>query len=972
MVSLPSWKRGAAQVRAARDVVRMVLDDPAILRQVAGSMFAGSTADAGSDIPPPPAFEGFSAVASAEKTVAGSVEQVMQTLLRLDRLPEWVAMHVSWPADPPEAAEPGAVFAQQVSIMGIPADVRWTVADVTPTSVSLRGTGPMGIKVGFELGVVASADGSTVRFDAGMDGQPLRGPLGASIVRTLKTELASSLDALEHLMAGGAAARPVLHHATGVTVPANTPVLVGVGQFVGREPNADLDPASMAVRALREAEKDAGVKGLLESADTVLAVPSASWTYADAAALVAQAVGVSPERTVASSPFGGDGAQLLVNHAAQLIVDGQSRVALVVGAEAGATLAQLRAAGTSPSWPVQAADVTPDEVIGIDKTPNNQAETTVGLGAPIFMYALMETAVRRKAGRSPAEHQAFLGELWSRYSRVAAANPYAWSPTALEPNDIAEPSASNRMVSSPYTKLLCANLQVDLATGLVLCSAGAAEAAGIPQDKWVFLHAGASAHDEWFVTERADFATSPAIKALGDAALAHADLDISDIGHVDLYSCFPSAVQIGADALGLRVDDPERPLTVTGGLTFAGGPGNNYGSHAVASLVPRLRAEPESFGLSTSLGWYATKHALGIYSATPPESSFRHLHPAVDHPPARPVRTAYDGRCVVEAYTVPWTREGTPEALVISALAPSGERILLRSTDSVLVDEFLTADPLGWTLVVAGGSVSVVDRTAAALPAPPEPPVLVERRGPVAVITLNRPEVRNAIDARTAALLERAVDAFEADPAVRVGILTGAGDVFCSGMDLKAAARGELPYGEHRGLLGLTEKPPTKPLIAAVNGAALAGGCELALACDLIVAAEDVHFGIPEPKRGLVAAAGGVLRLAERLPRNVAMELAVTGDPMTAGRLAELGLVNRLAPRDKVVDVAIELAERIAANAPMSVDISRRIVREHADWTVGEAFAKQAELAAPAVASQDATEGVLAFNEKRDPVWKGV
>ncbi|MDP2775921.1 MAG: enoyl-CoA hydratase, partial [Nocardioides sp.] len=411
--------------------------------------------------------------------------------------------------------------------------------------------------------------------------------------------------------------------------------------------------------------------------------------------------------------------------------------------------------------------MAPSRLIGVDRRPNNEAETGVGLGAPIYMYALMESAVRGRLGRAPGEHRTAIARLWSRLSGVAAANPFAWSPQAVDADVIATAAPDNRAVSEPYTKLMCANLQVDLAAGVIVTSVAAAEAAGVPQDRWVFLHAGASAHDEWFVSERADLSRSPAIAALGEAALEHAGVGIDDVAHVDLYACFPSAVEIGADALGLPVDDESRPLTVTGGLTFAGGPGNNYGTHALASLVPVLRADPDSRGLCTSLGWYATKHALGIYSATPPARSYEHLRPVVAHPPRRPVGTSYDGAAVVEAYTVPFDRDGSPEAGVLSLLTPEGTRVLVRTTDPAVIATLVDGDALGCDVVVAGEQVTLTGNGGSALPAPPRPPVRTERHGAVSVITLDRPEVRNAIDARTAEELERAVDAAEADPRVR-------------------------------------------------------------------------------------------------------------------------------------------------------------------------------------------------------------
>jgi len=247
--------------------------------------------------------------------------------------------------------------------------------------------------------------------------------------------------------------------------------------------------------------------------------------------------------------------------------------------------------------------------------------------------------------------------------------------------------------------------------------------------------------------------------------------------------------------------------------------------------------------------------------------------------------------------------------------------------------------------------------------------VTVERDGPVLIITIDRPTVRNAVDAAVARGLAAAVDQLDAEPALFVGILTGAGGTFCSGFDLKAFLRGESAQIPGRGFGGLVERLPRKPLIAAVEGWALAGGCELALACDLVVAAEDASFGLPEVKRGLVAAAGGLIRLPRRLPYHLAMEYALTGKPLPASRAAVLGLVNTLTRPGQALAGALELAREIAANGPLAVQATTEILRTSLDWSEEEAFARQREIVAPVFASSDAREGALAFKEKRAPLW---
>ena len=979
----PSVKRATDTVRTLAPVLGQTAK--VVAGDLVGRVLPGTAAGApASDVavPEPDGVGDYARRVHGQRHLAAPPADVVELLGDLDRLHEWLVLHLSWRGERPSRMEVGATLVQQISLMDIPAQARWVVERADDTGFALRGTGPMGITVGLWATVVADGAGTVVRMDAALDGPPVKGPVGLTAVRSVEVALRDSLALLAGLVEGGAAGRlrvaeePVLHERTGTLLDPSTPVVVGVGQVVQRTPALDppVEPVAAMVQALRAAEQDAGVE-LLSRADLVSAVPSASWTYGDQAGLVASLVGAEDAGTVQTSPYGGDGAQLAINDAAAQVAAGSAHVVLVCGAEAGATVAALQAQGREPDWTRQPEDAAPQRVIGVDRPANNEAETGVGLGAPIYVYALLESALRGAAGEQVEEHRHRIADLWARHSAIAAENPYAWDPTVRTAEEVATPTPANRAVSGDYTKLMCANLQVDLAAGVVVTSVAAARALGVPQEKWVFLHAGASATDEWFVSERADLASSPAIAAAGAAVLEHAGITARELGPVDLYSCFPAAVQLGAAAIGLPWDDPARPLSVTGGLTSAGGPGNGYGLHAVATMVPTLRERPEEYGLSSSLGWYATKHALGVYSATPPERRFAHLKPAFDRPAPRPVRTELDGEAVVEAVTVSHDREGRSEGAVVSAIAPDGARVLLRRDSAEDLALLTGTDPLRRTVREEGGLLVLgpaPEGERPELPAPPPAPLRTHREGDgVLVITLDRPEVRNAIDLRTARLLERAVDDAEADDSVRVLVLTGAGRSFCAGMDLASAAKGQFPVTERRGPLGLTAEPPTKPMIAAVEGAALAGGFELALCADLVVAAEDSTFGLPEVKRGLLAAAGGLLRISTRLPRAVALEVALVGDALPAARMHELGLVNRVVAPGDALTVALGLASTIAGNAPLSVRVGKRVVDEAATWPVEDAFTRQSELASPVILSDDAKEGVAAFAEKREPRWTG-
>ena len=252
-----------------------------------------------------------------------------------------------------------------------------------------------------------------------------------------------------------------------------------------------------------------------------------------------------------------------------------------------------------------------------------------------------------------------------------------------------------------------------------------------------------------------------------------------------------------------------------------------------------------------------------------------------------------------------------------------------------------------------------------------EEPVLTERRGNVLLITLNRPQVRNAVNAALAAGVAGALEELDGEDSLSVGVLSGAGGFFCAGMDLGAFVKGESPWFGDRGFAGIAQRSARKPLIAAIEGFAVAGGLEIALACDMVVAAKGAKLGIPESKRSLVAAGGALLRLPRRMPYHVVMELALTGDSFPAERFYEFGLVNRLTEPGGAVDEALELAAALAKNGPLALIAAKQILQEQFDWSSAEMWEKQGAIAGPVMISEDAKEGASAFKEKRDPVWKG-
>jgi len=478
-----------------------------------------------------------------------------------------------------------------------------------------------------------------------------------------------------------------------------TPVLVGTGQT--RERQGGVEPVDLMVRAARTAAADAGSTRLLELVDSVRVVGLLSWRYPDPGALVGARIGAAVRHT-GYSGNGGSTPQVLVNGAAEDIAAGRSDVVLIGGAESWRTRTKLRAQKLRPDWTVQDESVPAADILVTDVPMAAESERRIGLDRPSYVYPLFEQALRVSAGRSLEEHREVVGGLWSRFSKIAATNPNAWVQREYTAAEISTPSPDNRMISTPYTKLLNSNNMVDQSAVLLMCSVETATRLGIPQENWVFPQSGTESHDTYAIAEREALDGSPAIRIAGARVLDLAGIGLDEVAYVDVYSCFPSAVQVAAKELGLALDDPGRPLTVTGGLTFGGGPWNNYVSHSIATMATRLRESPGSYGLVTANSGYLTKHAMGVYRTEPPVGGFKRLDVQAEVDAQRTTRAlvSYAGRASAESWTVVYGRDGSPERGFLAARTATGERTLAVTTDA---EDLVTLTEVD----VAGQHVSV-------------------------------------------------------------------------------------------------------------------------------------------------------------------------------------------------------------------------------------------------------------------------
>jgi acetyl-CoA C-acetyltransferase len=453
------------------------------------------------------------------------------------------------------------------------------------------------------------------------------------------------------------------------------PILVGVGQAIHKAAGLDdaRSPISLMAEATRAAFDDTGRRDTIVDVDAIRVVQLLSWRYRDPARFLAHDLGLASREFGYTTP-GGNTPQMLVNLTAAQIQRGELDIAVLTGGEAWRSRMRARKAGVE-LWNAVDESVKPDVIHGSDVNMSSPVERDRGIQMPVQMYPMFETAIRAAAGEGIDAHRRRIAALWARFAEVARDNPYAWVRSAPTAEQIATAGPSNRMIGFPYPKMMNSNNDVDQAATVVMCSVAKAEALGIPRDKWVFIHAGTDCHEHLFVSHRNTFAETPAIRIGGARALELAGIGIDDVSLVDLYSCFPSAVQLGAASLGLSLD---RQLTRTGGLSFAGGPWNNYVMHAIATMVADVRRHPDENGLVWANGGYATKHAFGVYSTRPPAAGFRHDKPqaAIDALPKRVVADGNDaaGKATVEAYTVMHDRDGVPETAFAAVLLADGRR----------------------------------------------------------------------------------------------------------------------------------------------------------------------------------------------------------------------------------------------------------------------------------------------------------
>jgi acetyl-CoA C-acetyltransferase len=481
-------------------------------------------------------------------------------------------------------------------------------------------------------------------------------------------------------------------------------VLVGGGQAVQRDVElaTSLGPVELMAKTARDAAEDAGVGArVFPLLDAVAVVDVPAWRPRNAPRLLAEALGARPSLELVTA-LGGESPLLLVNHLAGEIAAGRVRAALLAGSNNIRGFQRARRAGQRVQWP-SGGEGEPTK-LGIDKTGSSEREQRYGLTTPPMIYPLFENALRAHRGLDLETHRARMGALMHRFTAVAASNPYAWFPVERSAEALTTPGPDNRMVAFPYPKYLNAVLETDQSAAVLLLSASVARQLGIPDSRFVHWWGGSSAIEEaWFPTERPSFSASDALRSAAMRALAQAGTSLGELAAFDLYSCFPVAVEMACEMLGLDESDP-RGFTVTGGLPYFGGPGNNYSLHAVVSMAERLRSAPGARGLVTGNGWYLTTHSACVLASVPRESGAAPSEAPAFPSAGKPIEAQEEanGRGRVETYTVVFARDGAPERGIVVGRLGSGARFLANTpADRASLEDLLTHEGVGRTGRVA-------------------------------------------------------------------------------------------------------------------------------------------------------------------------------------------------------------------------------------------------------------------------------
>ena len=479
--------------------------------------------------------------------------------------------------------------------------------------------------------------------------------------------------------------------------PERGPCLIGVAQRTVRPGEGPApEPLVQWEAVARAAAADAHASGdVLAALDSVQIVYCQSWQYDDPAGRLAERLGIAPRHRYYSG-IGGTTPQVLVQDAAARIHAGELDLALVCGAEALETKRQLKKAGERPDWSFKDPEKKPFPF----EAPFHPAEVAHEVFQAWLTFTVWDVARRASLGVAPDDYRRQLGELLAPMTDIAAANPHSWYPIVRTVDDIVTARPENRMIAYPYTKYMVSVMDVDMAAALVIASAEKADALGVPEDRRVYLRGWCYALDPTYVAEHPQMDRSPAMASAGNEALRRAGVGIDDVAHLDLYSCFTSSVNLSCDALGIDPRTDTRPLTVTGGLPFAGGAGSCYMLHSIATMADRLRADPGSYGLVSGVGMHLTKHVFGVYSTTPGPVT----PPAPQHePPSVPITDTYTGPATVATYSVIHSRDGGPEWGLAVCDLPDGSRCYARVEGDDLLAEMESTEWVGTAVEVVAG-----------------------------------------------------------------------------------------------------------------------------------------------------------------------------------------------------------------------------------------------------------------------------